>query len=53
MPIHHTYHIFEKKNQQTKNIQTYTLADTLGHSGKSTTIRESNHGSGVCREHNT
>ena len=31
--------------------QTKLATRTLVHSGKSATIRESNHGSGVCKEH--
>ena len=50
----------EKKNRIT--VLTEMIIDSLGvylqytlinsRSGKSATVRESNHGSGVCKEHN-
>ena len=32
-------------------LDQHRLTQNLDHSGKSATIRESNHGSGVCKEH--
>ena len=43
--------LFDEMECNLAVLEAYVGVDMLWHSGKSATIRESNHGSGVCKEH--